>query len=437
MLMNLNVIMKRLVFFIIYMSYFSKKNDRVDAFTLFTKNQQDHLSYYPLDIRRSSTGQMMKSKRTDDTSIQKEVCLIGTGSFGTAIARIVADNLQRQSQNENPLYNPTLKLWARRSSLANDMNEAKENRQYLPGAKLPSNIQVSSNLDQVLEGCQVVIIGIPSNYLSREVLQQIREKTSNNSGDHEVVQLVSLAKGIEFCDGKLTLISDILMEGVHHPSKRFEISVLMGANVADQMGRDEFAEATLGCGTSSLKEATNLLSVFNDPERYAVTLTFDRAAVELSGALKNVVSLAAGYSEGLDLGSNTKAAIIRRGLLEIIKFAKTFYDDVQDETFLESSGVADLMTTCFGGRGRRLAAEFIRRKQEIAWAALEHELFNGQQLPDWHNAQHVYHFLKHHDMLESFPLFTAVYTIGFQKNDPIEIVAALKSQPTEISDVST
>ena len=75
---------------------------------------------------------------------------------------------------------------------------------------------------------------------------------------------MSLAKGIEFHDGKLILASDMLMGGVRHPSKTFEVSVLMGASVADQMGRDEFAEATLGCGTSSPTEANYLLSLFND-----------------------------------------------------------------------------------------------------------------------------------------------------------------------------
>jgi len=353
----------------------------------------------------------------------RKVCLIGAGSYGTAVARVVANNLSRLDGG----FDPTLYFWARRASLAQEMQVKGENAQYLAGAALPGNMDISSDLAHVLSGCQVVIVAIPSNHLSLQIMQLIADHAGESDG---VVHLVSLVKGIEFNDGKLKLISDLLREGVKHTQKTFEISVLMGANVADQMGRDEFAEATLGCGATSALDARALLSVFDDPDRFAVTSTMDRSGVELSGALKNVVALAAGYSEGLDLGSNTKAAIIRRGFGEIIRFAKMFFLDVEDATFFESSGIADLMTTCFAGRGQRLAAEFVRCRQKKDWATLEKELLNGQQIPDWHNVQHVYHFLRSRRMLEKFPLFTAVYMIGFAHHPPIKIVDALKARPS-------
>ncbi|KAL9188973.1 hypothetical protein ACHAXT_011463 [Thalassiosira profunda] len=356
---------------------------------------------------------------SESGSGKREVCLLGAGSYGTAVARIVADNLSR-----NPAaFDPTLSFWARRSSVAKEMEDTRVNSQYLPGAKLPSNICPYSEMAAVVQGCDVVILGIPSNHLSKDMMDTIAEHAGRDGG---LVQLVSLAKGIEYTNGELRLVSDMLREGIQHPNKAFEVSVLMGANVADQMGRDEFAEATLGCGASSTSEAATLLSVFDDPNRFSVTLTMDRTGVELSGALKNVVSLAAGYAEGLNLGSNTKAAVIRNGLKEMIKFAKMRSDTVKDETFLESSGIADLMTTCFGGRGRLLAAEFVRCNGQKGWAALEEEMLNGQRIPDWHNAQHVFHFLNAEKKLENFPLFVAVYRIGFEGSDPASIVDALK-----------
>jgi len=355
----------------------------------------------------------------------KTVCLIGAGSYGTAVARIVADNLSRLAEAGDD-FDATLKFWVRRSSLAEQMTTQRENPQYLPGAKLSANMQMSSDMVEVVKGCDVVILGIPSNHLSVATMDIIAEHAGTDGG---TVHVISLAKGIEYKDGKLQLVSDILEAGLKHPSKKFGISVLMGANVADQMGRDEFAEATLGCSSAAYtsEEATSVvLPVFDDPDRFAVTMTLDRAAVEVSGALKNVVALAAGYSEGLELGSNTKAAIIRKGFKEIIRFGKLNFDNVQDSTFLESSGIADLMTTCFAGRGRRLAGAFLKCNRTKDWATLEKEMLNGQQIPDWHNAQHVYHFLKATDQLDKFPLFRAVYTIGFADADPMDIVEALK-----------
>jgi len=89
-------------------------------------------------------------------------------------------------------------------------------------------------------------------------------------------------------------------------------------------------------------------------------MTTDVAGVEFCAVLKNVVALGVGFAAGQDLGSNTRAAVIRRGLRETMAFAKKFGENVSDDTFLESAGIADLMTTCFSGRGQRVAAAFVR-----------------------------------------------------------------------------
>ena len=146
----------------------------------------------------------------------------------------------------------------------------------------------------------------------------------------------------------------------------------------------------------------------------------DVAGVDLCGALKNVVALGAGFCDGLGFGGNTKPAIIRIGLKETIKFAKMFFDGVKDDTFFESCGLADLVTTCFGGRNRKCAEAFA--KGEGTWEELETSMLNGQKLQGTITSKDVAVVLKAKKMEKEFPLFTRIHEIAFEGKDPSTIV---------------
>ena len=161
-----------------------------------------------------------------------------------------------------------------------------------------------------------------------------------------------------------------------------------------------------------------------DCPSFRVQTTDDVVGTELCGALKNIVAVAAGFCDGLNWGSNTKAAVIRIGLMEMRTFAQTYYKGVKDTTFFESCGVGDLITTCYSGRNHRLAVAFVRTQKPFD--VLEKEMLNGQMLQGPPTAKEVYHFLQLQGEEKKFPLFTAVYKISFEKLSPSYLLEPLQ-----------
>merc|ERR1719183_1100078 len=158
----------------------------------------------------------------------------------------------------------------------------------------------------------------------------------------------------------------------------------------------------------------------------------DVAGAELCGALKNVVALGAGFSDGLGFGGNTKAAVIRIGLKEMQRFCEVFYGDrkIKNETFLESCGVADLITTCFGGRNRKCAdifAKNVKAGTPKDWATIETEELNGQKLQGTGTAKDVMTALKgkfggEAEAQKEFPLMVQIYKIAFAGAAPATLI---------------
>ena len=129
-------------------------------------------------------------------------------------------------------------------------------------------------------------------------------------------------------------------------------------------------------------------------EIFRVNVVEDASTVEMCGALKNIVACAAGFVQGLKLGDNTKSAVIRIGLMEMMKYAKEFGDNAKLETFLESCGVADLVTTCYGGRNARIGREFVLQRKSVE--QLETELLNGTWKKSWKFVYILFHNRKNH-----------------------------------------
>lgn len=194
-------------------------------------------------------------------------------------------------------------------------------------------------------------------------------------------------------------------------------AVLMGANVANEVAAGDFCEATIG--TPDILTAQIFTELFNTP-RFRITCTPDVFGVEVCGALKNIVAIGAGFSDGLGYGGNTKAALMRIGLGEMMRFAQFYFKGVQQETFFESCGIADLITTCFGGRNRKCAEAFVKTGK--SWEEIETELLGGQKLQGTLTAKEVHVILQRSEKQHLFPFFEAVYQVAYEGLNPEKLV---------------
>lgn len=248
--------------------------------------------------------------------------VIGAGSWGTAFARLLA------------LAGHRVSLWARRPSLATQLAERRENPDYLPGVKLPLSITVSSELEAVLAGVEVVFLAVPSTAL-REVAGRLAPLLPPE------VPLVHLAKGLEPGTGKR--MSEVLSEEVAgHP-----LFALSGPSHAEEVARDHPTAVVLAGDDLSLGE--RLQRALMTP-RFRVYLSDDLLGVEYCGATKNVLAIGAGISDGLGYGDNTRAALITRGLAELVRLGRAV--GARPETLYGLAGLGDLVVTATSDHSR-------------------------------------------------------------------------------------
>ncbi|XP_020772776.2 glycerol-3-phosphate dehydrogenase [NAD(+)], cytoplasmic-like [Boleophthalmus pectinirostris] len=343
----------------------------------------------------------------------KKVCIVGSGNWGSAIAKIIGHNVKASNR-----FEPMVNMWVYEEiidgkKLTEIINTDHENVKYLPGHKLPRNVVAVPDITEAVKGASILVFVIPHQFISK-LCDQIKPHMKPG------VIGISLIKGIDEGPNGLRLISDIIREKLE-----IEVSVLMGANIATEVAEEKFCETTIG----SKNEASGVIfkELFQTPN-FRITVIQESDTVELCGALKNIVAVGAGFCDGLGFGDNTKAAVIRLGLMEMVAFARMFCKgEVSSGTFLESCGVADLVTTCYGGRNRKVAEAFARSNKSIA--ELEAEMLNGQKLQGPQTSAEIYKILQKKGLVDKFPLFVAVYLICFEGKEVKEFITCLQNHP--------
>eukprot|EP01054_Gregarina_sp_Poly1_P003279 Gregarina_sp_Poly_1__3278@NODE_1938_length_3041_cov_149_372562_g1249_i0_p2_GENE_NODE_1938_length_3041_cov_149_372562_g1249_i0NODE_1938_length_3041_cov_149_372562_g1249_i0_p2_ORF_typecomplete_len410_score56_77NAD_Gly3P_dh_N/PF01210_23/2_1e47NAD_Gly3P_dh_C/PF07479_14/6_2e45F420_oxidored/PF03807_17/0_0022ApbA/PF02558_16/0_0016Rossmannlike/PF10727_9/0_077Rossmannlike/PF10727_9/5_8e03IlvN/PF07991_12/0_1IlvN/PF07991_12/2e03UDPG_MGDP_dh_N/PF03721_14/0_073NAD_binding_2/PF03446_15/0_13_NODE_1938_length_3 len=336
------------------------------------------------------------------------IAVIGSGNWGTAVGLLVAENAQ-----ESYMFHTTVPLWVHDEKqsdgrmLSQHINEDHINSKYLPGVTLPPNLVAESDLIKVVQDADLIIISLPHQFVLNVCDQMVGHIKPT-------ARAITLVKGIYVADGLPQTFSEVISEKLG-----VECSALSGANVASDVAHKEFAEATIGYSEPGI--AVIWQQVFDRPYFRISTLP-DVNGVQLCGALKNVVAVAAGFCDGMNLGSNTKAAIIRIGMEEIRLFSLLFFSSILEETFFESAGVADLITTSYGGRNVRCAAVFAKREGKSSWHEIEAELLGGQKLQGPQTCAEIYKVLEFNDIVQMFPLFSITYRIAFQGGPCVSLI---------------
>ncbi|GAA5931533.1 hypothetical protein JCM1841_005540 [Sporobolomyces salmonicolor] len=349
-----------------------------------------------------------------ETGRIEKVCVIGSGSWGTALARLAAQNAA-----EREGFDDEVRFWVRQREipgkglLTDIINETHENSRYLPEMVLPDNLVAVPSLAEVVKDATLIVFCVPHQFLP-PVIKELSKPGVLTRG----ARAISAIKGIEVDNKSFDIYT---YPSIIEKKLGLPCSALGGANIALEVANEEFCETTIGC--PSPQDCALWEAVFSTT-MFRVHAVEDVAGVSLSGALKNVVALAAGFVDGMKMGGNTKAAIIRIGLLEMSSFTLEFFPSASPHTFSHhSAGVADLITTSFGGRNRKCAEAFVTTGK--SFDELEAELLNGQRLQGVITAEEIYGFLKGRNRLDGYPLFEKVYLICQKQMDPKEIFDAI------------
>ena len=250
----------------------------------------------------------------------KKIAFIGSGSWGTALGNILSKNYD-------------VILFSRNIITCDEINLKNTNSNYLPGLQLSKKLKATTDLNK-LKDIEVFFITVPTQEI-RNILSHILQFIKPDS------TLVLCSKGIEMNSKKLPL------EIALTQSEKFSIAILSGPTFASEVARDLPSAFVIA---SESKDTSKQISTLFENTNLRPYLSTDTFGVQIGGALKNIIAIAAGIVEGLELGDNARASIITRGLNEIIKIGKVLGAD--SKTFYGLSGIGDLLLTCSSKKSR-------------------------------------------------------------------------------------
>jgi glycerol-3-phosphate dehydrogenase (NAD+) len=389
-----------------------------------------------------------------------KVTVIGSGNWGTTVAKLLAESTREHPDvfeeevqmwvyeekvtlpKASPHYDPA--VGDEPQNLTGIINKYHENVKYLPNIALPSNVIANPSLQDAVKGSTILVFNFPHEFINN-ILGQLKGHIL------PYARGISCIKGVTVTDDKIELICEHIGDtlGIY-------CGALSGANIATEIANEEWCETTIayntppcdirstsGSSNGSESPASNgehkdsrgqvsktklvplpldyppldhgeFHKLFSRPY-FTVSMVSDVVGVSLGGALKNIVAIACGFVEGHGWNMTAKTAVMRRGMLEIITFAREFFPEtIQEKTLWEeSAGWGDMIVSCTAARNWRYSKMAVERGVSVQ--EIERTELNGQKLQGISTSREVSSFLRGRGLENRYPLFMAVELILDQK----------------------
>jgi glycerol-3-phosphate dehydrogenase (NAD(P)+) len=327
---------------------------------------------------------------------RQTITVLGAGSWGTALAMVLADN------------NHDIRLWGHKQNQIDEINQYHTNQKYLPDVKLPAGIKGYYALDKALDHVETVILAVPTKAI-REVIATMKAILK------KPIMIVHVSKGIE--PDSLMRISEMIEEEM--PSDLLQdVVVLSGPSHAEEVSLRH--PTTVTVSAKNMEAAEHIQDLFIN-HNFRVYTNPDLVGVEIGGALKNIIALAAGITDGLGYGDNAKAALITRGLAEIARLGTAM--GANPLTFSGLTGIGDLIVTCTSVHSRNWRAGNMLGKGQNLDEVLENM---GMVVEGVRTTKAAHQLARKFEV--SMPITEALYGVLFEGKDVKDSVDLLMSR---------
>ncbi len=324
-----------------------------------------------------------------------KITVLGSGAMATACSILLAEHAGQQ-----------VSIWARNPEKARELDRTRENRRLLPGVRIPAEVEITGDIIRAVDRAAFLVVAIPTRYL-RATLAPLAPVLRG------ATPVISVVKGLELATflRPSEIICDVL-------GKR-PVVALCGPSHAEEIAR-RLPAGVVAAGTE-LALAKQVQALFTT-DRFRVYTNADIVGVELAGALKNVIAIAAGACDGLGFGDNAKSALLTRGLVEMTQFGVAL--GAEAGTFYGLAGLGDLITTCISpyGRNRRVGERLGKGE------TLDQILSSMESVAEGVNTTEAIHDLAAARGIE-MPITTEVYRILFEGKSPLDATTSLMLRP--------